>query len=679
MEIGKKYLPFLLLAAIFLIIIPVPTIVLDMLLIVNIALAAIIFLISLNTDSILDFSMLPTLLIFTTLFRIILNVTSSRLILGEATGGALIDSIGNFAIGGNYVVGGTIFLIITIVMFLVITKGLERVSEISARFTLDALPGKQMSIDAELSSGMISSEEAKRRRANLQKEVDFYKSMDGASKFIKGDTIAGIIITIINIVLGLVMGIMSHGMTIGEAASKYTILSIGDGLVNQVPALLIAVATALMVTKSGEKDIMNDLIYQFMRYKKPLLTASIVFAILTVLGVVGILDGLPIFITGAMAGFLYWLYNMESPVEEIVEEQTEIEVDENEVVYETSLYQDKILVKVGDNLIPIVSKTDAVTGKVYASPEILEKMETLKNNIRSDYGYKIPEIIMNDKEYMASNSFAIKIPNVQTKDISIKPNCVVAQFLDEDTVYDLGEPVVFPEIGISGVWVNKSSHADMISKGAIVYTIPEIIILYLEHVIVNNLDKLITRKDINLFKEEVARYNDAIIDEINNKNIENAIIQKVVQNLLREKISIKNFEYILESICDCIIKYRGNATTDLITQFVRMRLINVLTADKIEDGVLNIVTFTEDTNETIKQFMDGKNMSQELMQKCSSLYVQIATLHRYYENLGQSFVFICDASIRKYVFDVIANMGDKICIISKDEVPVAKYNQLKEI
>lgn len=680
MKKSVNYLPFVFLAMIFLIIVPVPPIVLDLLLIANIAIAAIIFLISLNATTILDFAILPTVLIFTTLFRIILNVTSSRLILGDATGGALIDAIGNFAIGGDYIVGAIIFVIITLVMFLVITKGSERVSEVSARFTLDALPGKQMSIDAELSSGSISSEEAKKRRNNLQKEADFYKSMDGASKFIKGDAIAGFIITIINVIGGLIMGMTRHGMGIGDAAAKYTILSIGDGLVNQIPSLLIAVATALMVTKSGDKDIVEDLLSQVVKYKLPLLITSIVFAILSVLGIIGVMNGLPYLITGGVSVGLYLLYKLDIQIkEDEIDEGPEVVLEESEVIPERALYQEKIKMKVGDNLISLISVRDAVTGKGYASPDMENKIDTLKKTIKKDYGVTIPEIRVSDDEYIQSNAFTIKIPNVQFRDIIVKPNCIVAQFLNENTMYDEGEPVAFHEIGIKGLWVNKSKQSEVEMMGAIVYTVQEIMIFYLEYVITNNLDKLITRKDISLFKEEVAMYNDAIIEEINTKNIENSVIQKVVQNLLKEKVPIKNFEYILECIADCILEYRGNATVDIITQYVRQQISSVLTKNKIEDGVLNVIQFTEETENYLKQYMSGKNINQELMEKCNALYINILAAHKYYTDLGENFVFVSEGSIRKHVFDVICNMGVKIDIISLEELPRANFKTIKEI
>lgn len=679
MKNGSRYLPIILLAMIFLIIIPVSPTILDLLLIINIALAAIIFLISLNATNILEFSILPTALVFTTVFRIILNVTSSRLILGKATGGALIDSIGNFAIGGDYVVGIIIFLIITLVMFLVITKGSERISEVSARFTLDALPGKQMSIDAEVNSGAITLEQAKKRRDNLQKEVDFYKSMDGSSKFIKGDAIAGFVITIVNILGGLLMGVLRHGLTLGEAASRYTIMSIGDGLVNQIPALLIAVATAIMVTKSGDKQIADDLIGQLLKYRAPLLTASIVFALLTVLGVVGILSGLPVFITGGMAGILFWLYSLDykEEVEEI--ESTEVIVEDEEPVKEVSLYQEKILVQVGMNLVPLISVEDAVTGRAMESPEMKRRIETLKGIVKKKFGFNISDVVLRDDEYIASNSFVIKIPNVQSREISVKPDFVVAEFLDENTIYDFGEPVVFHEIDINGLWIPKSKQDEVLSMGAVIYTVPEIIIHYLEYIVINNLDKLITRKEINLFKEEVALYNDAIIEEINEKNIENSVIQKVVQNLLREKVPIKNFEYILECISDCILEYRGNVTPDLITQYVRIKIASVLTIDKIEDGVLSVVTISNESEEYLRNYMEGKNITQELVEKCNALYINIMSTHEYYTGMGQNFVFVCDNSIRKHIFDVVSNMGMKIDIIALEEVPRATFKTLKEI
>ncbi|MGU8987251.1 FHIPEP family type III secretion protein [Clostridium perfringens] len=683
---GKKFssiVPLAIFAMLLLIMIPVPTMLLDILLLINIAISAVIFLMSLQAKNVLEFSVLPTMLIFTTLTRIVLNVSSSRLILGKADGGKVIDAIGKITIGGDYVVGVIVFIIITIVMFLVINNGTDRIAGVSARFILDSLPGKQMSIDADLNSGVIDIKTAQKKRLDLEKESDFYKSMDGASKFIKGDAIAGLIITFVNIIGGLIMGMTRHGMSIGDAASKYTILSIGDGLVNQLPSLLIASAAAFMVTRGNSKDgVTGDIVIQFLRYKEPLKVISIILGAVGILSVVGILDGIPWVVCFILSAITYGLTKID--VESLIEQDdSEIQSNESEYVIEetvdNTLFVDKIILNVGSNVANAIVQRNS-GGRVQLADELKFRIEVLRDKIKNNYGLKIPEIRIVDDEYIPSNSFLVRIANSPLVSLNVKPNCVLASFMGGNTLVDFGEEANIPELGIKGCWISKEDQADAEARGGLIYTIFDFIILYLEDSIENNLDKLVSREEVKLFKEEISTYNSAIIDEINQKQIENSVIQKVIQNLLMEKVSIKNLEFILECICDSYMELnRQNVTIDNITANVRQKIANVLTADMIEDKTLNIITLSDDVNKILLRKVNG-DISEEIYEKCNNIYLDIAGVYKKYSNMGMKVVFLSAQELRFDIFRTISDYNIKVPVISYEELPkTCKLNRVSSI
>lgn len=665
------------LSMLLMIIVPVPIIVLDTLLLLNIAVSAIVFMLAVQSKNVLEFSVLPTILIFTTLLRIVLNVSSSRLILGKATGGKVIDAIGTITVGGDYVVGIIIFIVITIVMFLVINKGTGRVAEVSARFVLDSLPGKQMSIDSDLNSGVIDVMTAQKRRADLQKETDFYKSMDGATNFIKGDAIAGLIITAVNIICGLIMGALRHGMSIGEAASTYTILSIGDGIVNQVPSLLLASASAFMVTKGNSEDGMNfDVMFQFLRYKEPLRIIAIIFGLVGVASLLGFANGIPWFVCFAISGGSYYLSQLDlSKFEHKEEELPQVE----EVVQETAenvLHVDKILMHVGTNVAMAIVQSG---GGGAVANELKYRIEVLRDKIKNKYGLKIPNIRITDDDYIPSNTFLVRIGNMPTPTLDIRPNCIFASFFGETEV-DFGEKAVIKELGLNGYWVSKDMLDDVESMGAITHSIFDIIVLYLEYVIENNLEKIVTREEVKQYKDEIQLYNSAIIEEINQKQIQNATIQKVVQSLLAEKISIKNFEYILESIADYYTEHNGqmNNFQDLM-QFIRKRIANVITEDMVQNGTINTVTIGLETSQNILRKLRG-DTNESIEMACVNAYSQIAATHVELTDMGQKFVFLCDKAIRQEIFNTIADFNIKINIITYEELPkMSRIENIKTI
>lgn len=667
------------LSMLLMIIIPIPTFVLDILLLINIGMSAIIFLMAVQAKNVLEFSVLPTILIFTTLLRIVLNVSSSRLILGKADGGKVIDAIGNITVGGDYVVGVIMFIVITIVMMLVINKGTSRVAEVSARFILDSLPGKQMSIDGDLNNGVIDMKTAQLRRSELQRETDFYKSMDGASNFIKGDAIAGLVITAVNIIGGLIMGMTRHGMGVAEAASTYTILSVGDGLVNQVPSLLIAAASAFMITKGSSKDGMNtDIMLQLLRYKEPLKIISAIFGVIGLASIFGMARGVPWFVCFVISGGCFYISRLDVSLFESKEDEDDSPIAEVvEEVADNVLHVDKILVHVGTNVATAIVQRDE-SGKVAIANELKYRIEVLKEKIKKRYGVKIPNIRLTDDDYIPSNSFLVRISNIPTPSLEIKPNCIFASFFGE-TEIDFGEPAEIRELGLKGYWISKDRADDVESMGAITQSIFDIIIMYLEFIIESNLDKIITREDIKEYKDEVQNYNGAIVEEINQKQIQNSIIQKVVQGLLSEKIPIKNFEYILESIGDYHTEYNGQINYKDLMIFIRKRLSSVITEDIVQNGTINVVSLSMEAMENILRKTKGET-DEAIEIACVNIYSEIAATHNQLNETGQKFVFLCDKSIRKSIFDTLSDLGVKINIISYEELPkMARIATIKTI
>lgn len=667
------------LAMLLMIIVPIPTFILDILLLINIGISAIVFLLAVQSKNVLEFTVLPTILIFTTLLRIVLNVSSSRLILGQADGGKVIDAIGNITVGGDYVVGVIMFILITIVMMLVINKGTSRVAEVSARFILDSLPGKQMSIDGDLNNGVIDMKTAQARRADLQRETDFYKSMDGASNFIKGDAIAGLIITAVNIIGGLIMGMTRHGMDLAEAASTYTILSVGDGLVNQVPSLLVAAASAFMVTKGSSKDGMNaDIILQLLRYKEPLKIISAIFGVVGVTSLLGFARGVPWIVCFAISGGCFYLSKLDSSsYESSVDEEIAPIAEVVEDVADNVLHVDKILVHLGTNVAnAVVEKGE--DNKIAIANELKYRIEVLKDKIKKKYGVKMPNIRLTDDDYIPSNSFLVRISNTPTPSLDIKPNCIFASFFGE-TEIDFGEPAEIREIGLKGYWIPKDRLDDVESMGAVTNSIFNVIIMYLEYIIESNLDKIITREDIKEYKDEVQNYNGAIVEEINQKQIQNSIIQKVVQGLLAEKIPIKNFEYILESIGDFHSENNGQMNYKDLMIFIRKRLSSVITEDVVQNGNINVVSLSMESMENILRKVRGET-DENIEMACVNVYSDIAATYTQLNELGQKFVFLCDKSIRQSIFDTMSDLGIKINIVSYEELPkMARISTIKTI
>lgn len=571
------------LGIVMMIIIPLPKPMLDILLAFNITLSAVILLITMFTTNVLQMSVFPTLLLVTTLFRLGLNISSTRLILTEADAGSIIEAFGDFVIRGNYVVGIIIFLIIVIVQFMVITSGASRVSEVSARFTLDAMPGKQMSIDADLNSGLIDEEGAKKKRQDLQSEADFYGAMDGASKFVKGDAVAGIIVTIINIAAGIIIGVMQLNMSAGEAAELYTQLTVGDGLVSQIPALLISTASGILVTRSGSAENFGKTITKQLT-AFPVATA-IASTLMFALGLVPGMPKTPFFMVAAAGGYLsYELYKAESEKEEIEiakeeEEYTEMERKEPENVMDL-IHVEPMEVEIGYGLIPLA---DESTGG-----DLLQRIASVRRQCAIEMGIVVQPIRIRDNLQLKTNEYVIKIRGTVVASSELMPSMLLCMDPSGDSSSIAGIRAIEPTFNLPATWINKDQREEAEIKGLTVVDPTTVMVTHLTETIKSHSFELLGRQEVKLVVDNTREKYSAVVDELIPDLMTIGELQKILQNLLREKVPIKDMVTIMESLAD---NSRITKDLELLTEYVRFSLGRTI-CNQIIDENRSVVVVT---------------------------------------------------------------------------------------
>ncbi|MDU6114406.1 MAG: flagellar biosynthesis protein FlhA [Paeniclostridium sordellii] len=568
---------------ILMIIIPLPPFVLDIMLALNIGFSVLILLMTIFSTSILELSIFPTILLVTTLFRLGLNISSTRLILGQGYAGSVIESFGSFVVGGNYVVGIIIFLIIIIIQFVVITNGSGRVSEVSARFTLDALPGKQMSIDADLNAGMIDEKTARKRRTELQQEAEFYGSMDGASKFVKGDAIAGIIITTINILAGMVIGVVMLNMDFMESIQTYTRLTIGDGLVSQIPALIISTSAGILVTKvNGEENFSSQLGKQLISIPQAVLMAGIVLILL------GLLPGLPklsFFTLGAGAIFVGYTLKKEEKSEqenallEIEEPPTPEESLENAEDVSTLINVEPIEVEIGYGIIPLADES--------SGGDLLQRIVSVRRQCAIDMGIIVHPIRIRDNLQLEPNQYTIKIKGVPVTTYELMPNmllCMNPMGMDIDME---GISTKEPTFGLDALWIEKDKAEEAELYGFTVVDPTTILVTHLLETIKAKSYELMGRQEVKAIIDATRERYSAVVDELIPDLMTLGEVQKIFQNLLKEKVSIKDRVTILETLAD---NARNTKDLELLTEYVRMAMSRSICFELIDENNSIVVT-----------------------------------------------------------------------------------------
>lgn len=663
MKPGDIVLGLFVIIAVVIMIIPLPTILLDILITVNITMALIILFNALFAQEALNMSSFPTVLLFITVYRLALNVSSTRLILVNAEAGNLIETFGSFVGGGDGIVGIIIFIILVIIQFLVITKGSERVAEVSARFTLDAMPGKQMAIDADLNSGLINEQEARSRRQKIQDEASFYGSMDGASKFVKGDAIAGLIITFINIIGGLITGMITHNMSLSEAFSRYTVLTIGDGLVSQIPALLISLATGILVTKvSKETDISDTLVAQLFSLPKVLYLTG---GVLIFLGLFSPLN--PLIVSGSGLLTIIAGRNIQTNLQvQAVEQEISTEDVEAEEIRKpenvVSLLQvDPIELEFGYGIIPLAD--------VNQGGDLLDRVVMIRRQIALELGTIVPIIRLRDNIQLNPNQYIIKIKGVQVAQGEILFDHYMAMnpgFVEEEID---GIETVEPAFNLPALWITENQREKAETYGYTVVDPPSIIATHLTEIIKKHLDELLTRQDVQTLINNVKENNPTLVEELVPKLLSVGEIQKVLMNLLKESISIRDLVTIFEALAD---NATSNRDTDILTEYVRQALKRSISSTFFSSSESNSVITLDPALEqhimdAVKHTEQGTYLAlnPELIQKIvQSVDKEINKL----VSIGRPPIILASPIVRIYFKQLIQEQMPDIIVLSYNEL-----------
>ena len=665
MRIKKNdlFIGIYIMCAILFFIISIPSGLLDVLLAFNIAVAFIILFNALYAKEVLDMASFPTILLFTTLFRISLNVSSTKLILTNGDAGKVVETFGEFVGGGNLVIGIIIFIILIIVQFVVINKGSERVAEVTARFTLDAMAGKQMAIDSDLNTGAITDKEAAERRKKLQQENSFFGSMDGATKYVKGDATAGLIITGINLVGGIIMGMMYGGLSINEALQKYTILTIGDGLCSQIPSLLISLSTGILVTKSSsEGELGDEMVGQLFSIDRVLLMVGVALAAL------GILTPLPIYIFVPFGLVLVILSQKvkakagEAKIEEEVEkeetEAQEIRKPENVV---SLLNVDPIELEFGYGIIPLAD--------VNQGGDLLDRVVMIRRQIALELGAVVPIIRLRDNIQLNPNQYIIKIKGIQVSEGEILFDHYMAMnpgYVEEEIT---GIPTFEPSFHLPAIWITEGQRERAESLGYTVVDPPSIIATHLTEVIRQHIAELLTRQDVQNLINNIKDNNSALVDELVPKLLSIGEIQKVLQNLLSEGISIRDLVTIFETLADHASVTRD---TDILTEYVRQSLKRAISGKYFSPNeVTNVITLDpvveQEIMGAVKNTEQGSYLAldpERVKKIIGSLTEQLKKL----EDMGCNPIVITSPIVRLYFKKLASDYFKDIIVISYNEV-----------
>ncbi len=651
------------LAAVVFFIVPIPSILLDILLAFNISIALVIMLQTIFMKEILDMAFFPTLLLFTTIFRISLNVSSTRLILTTGNPGNVVVTFGNFVGGGNIIIGAIVFVILLIIQFMVINKGSERVAEVSARFSLDAMPGKQMAIDADLNTGAINDEEAAARRKKLQDESSFFGNMDGATKYVKGDAIAGLIITLINLVGGIAMGMTQSGMGAGDAFQQYGILTIGDGITSQIPSLLISLSTGILVTKgSNENDFGETLVKQLFGNSQVLILAGSVLSFLGIFTplnwVIFVGIGVALIITG---------YNIEknlsmAETEEAVEtEETEAEEVRRPENVVSLLQVDPIELEFGYGIIPLADMNQG--------GDLLDRVVMIRRQIALELGTVVPIIRLRDNIQLNPNQYIIKIKGIQVAEGEILFDHYMAMnpgYVEEEIT---GIPTYEPSFHLPAIWITESQRERAESLGYTVVDPPSIIATHLTEVIRTHIDELLTRQDVQNLVENLKKTNPVLVDELTPKLLGLGEIEKVLQNLLKEGISIRDLLSIFEVLADHASTTRD---TDVLTEYVRQGLKRAISskyfpANETSDVITIDPKLEQEIMASVKQTEQGAYLTldpESVRKIMESLGYEI----KKFEDQGLMPIVVCSPIVRMYFKNLTEDYYSDLIVVSFNEV-----------
>lgn len=640
-------------------IVPIPPFIIDLSLTMSITFSILILLVASYVRRPLDFSVFPSILLIATLLRLSLNIASTRLILtrgefGTEAAGKVIKAFGEFVVSGNFIVGLIIFLILVIINFIVITKGAGRIAEVSARFTLDAMPGKQMSIDADLNAGLIDEKEARRRREEISREADFYGAMDGASKFIRGEAIAAIIIMIINIIGGILIGVLQKAMSISDAVHTYVILTIGDGLAAQVPALITSTAAGIIVSRAAtEANLGQDILHQLFRNPKTLATAS---GVLLLLGLIPGLPHLPFiiiaFVCGAVAYLMITKQKKEEALPPIEEKSPSVEVQ-----LENLLRVDPISLEIGYNLVPLVE----------GDSSLIERIRSLRRQIAMEMGYIVPSIHIKDNLRLKSSQYSILIKGVEVATREIIPNRFLAigarlgQGLE-------GIPTKDPTFGVDALWIEENDVSKAQMHGFTVVDATTVIVTHLREVFKSCGYELLGKQETQRLLDNLAKTHPRVVDDLVPNLLSLSQIQKVLQNLLKERVSIKDLQTILETLSEYAAVTKD---PDILTEYVRQALSRQITKSiQNPDGSISAIVFDPSLERTFIEslqttpqgisFAFDPMLMEKVVEKVKLIADEVTIK-------GYQPVLICSQTIRRFIKKAIEKVAP-LAVVSPQEL-----------
>ncbi|MGG2086719.1 flagellar biosynthesis protein FlhA [Priestia aryabhattai] len=649
---------------IVMLVIPLPSWLLSILIMINISLALLVLLVSMNMKEPLELSVFPSLLLVLTLFRLGLNVSTTRSILGTGKAGGVVETFGHFVIGGNPLVGFVVFIILIIIQFLVITKGAERVSEVAARFTLDAMPGKQMSIDADLNAGMISEKQAIDRREKIQREADFYGAMDGASKFVKGDAIAGIVITLINILFGIIIGMLQMGMSITEASQTFTLLTVGDGLVSQIPALMISTATGIIVTRAASTgNLSEDITRQLFAFPVMLYVTGGTIAALGLITPINDVITMPIAILLGVGGYYLSQAKHQAVREEMA--PTEEELEDNEMKSPESVVNllsvDPIEFEFGYALIPLADTNQG--------GDLLDRIVMIRRQLALELGLVIPVVRIRDNIQLQPNEYCLKIKGneVAKGELLLDYYLAISPGMDDDLIE--GIDTLEPAFKMPAKWISESVKEEAEMFGYTVVDSPSVVSTHITEVIKLYAHELIGRQETKQLIDHTKETYPILIEEVTPNPLSVGDIQRVLAKLLKESVSIRNLPIIFEVLADY---GKMTSDTDLLTEYVRQGLARQITSQyTTQEGLLRVLTLSGKVEKTmaeaVQQTEHGNylsldpNVSQAIVE---SIAKQIETL----SFQEQSPIVLCSPAVRMYVRQITERYFPHMAVLSYNEL-----------
>jgi len=665
---------------------PVSTKLLDFLLSSSLAFSVLILMTVLFIDRPLDLSSFPSILLVVTMLRLSLNISTTRLILsnghkGTDAAGHVVEAFGHFVMQGSVVIGAIVFAILTIINFVVITKGSGRIAEVAARFSLDAMPGKQMAIDADVAAGVINQEQAQQKRKNLEEESTFFGSMDGANKFVRGDAIAGLLITFINLVAGIIIGTLQQDMNFSKALKTYTILTIGDGLVTQIPALIVSISAGLLVTKSGTHGSADKAIFQQLgRYPQSL---SISACLCFFMGLMPGLPAIPFFMVGSiMAGAAFWLHRIQMQDNNGITRSSEfanikmedgVLRDPQAKQQISALHIDMIKLEIGYELLPLVEQSNDL--------KIVDQIKGLRKQLAKEMGFIVPSIRVQDNMQIEGNMYIVKIKEIEAGRGYVRRDKLLVMEPSGAPIKIPGEDTKEPAFGLAAKWVDPSYREDALFKGYTVIEPSTVIITHMTELLKENVTELLTYSEIQTLLDNLPDGHKKLVNEIIPTQITIVVLQRILQSLLSEGVSIRDLPGILEAVSEI------SPTTNNIqklTEHVRVRLAKqICSMNTNENGYIPILILSADWEQVISENITGEGDNRQMVMPPSKLHAFVGDLNKEYEkyaSVGENPVVLTSAFVRPFVRKIIERVKSSVVVMSQNEIhPKARIKTLGQI